>query len=47
MVGTKQKVVGTYGDSCCRPKLQLTAIDLLNNRRSYTANAYSMFLFSF
>lgn len=40
IAGTKEPVVGLYGGSCCQPRIQLTAIDMQNNRRSYTADAY-------
>ncbi|KAF5301939.1 hypothetical protein FQR65_LT19161 [Abscondita terminalis] len=41
VAGTKEAVVGLYGGSCCQPKIQLTAIDLSNNKRTYTADAYN------
>ncbi|KAF5294840.1 hypothetical protein FQA39_LY00324 [Lamprigera yunnana] len=40
IAGTTEPIVGLYGGSCCQSKIQLTAIDLFNNRRSYIADAY-------
>lgn len=38
--GTKDSVTGYYSDSCCNPDLQITAVDRMNNRNSYSVNAY-------
>lgn len=42
--GTTEPVTGFYSGSCCESKLQITAIDLNNNRRTYTADAYCKYL---
>lgn len=38
--GTTERVTGYFSDTCCRPKLQITATDRVGNRRTYTADAY-------
>uniref|UniRef100_A0A1Y1N825 Uncharacterized protein n=1 Tax=Photinus pyralis TaxID=7054 RepID=A0A1Y1N825_PHOPY len=38
--GTKEPVVAVYGASCCQPKIQITAVDLMNNRKTFTTDAY-------
>lgn len=39
--GTKETVTGYYSESCCNPDLYVVAVDRMNNRKSYSLNAYN------
>ncbi|KAF7278817.1 hypothetical protein GWI33_007932 [Rhynchophorus ferrugineus] len=39
--GTTDTVTGYYSDSCCKPDIQISAVDRMNNKISYTLNAYN------
>lgn len=45
--GTKESVTGYYSSNCCQPYLEITAIDLNNNRISYKTDAYRKYYSSY